>query len=150
VNLVIFTCFTICFGLALGIITCLVDSDIFLFSSIGTLLFCGILLGLAFVVPSRKINVCNLSAVCVVLAISMMLAVQYGVKNSHWGGSVMCGVVVLCFSFWIIFDVQAVQVRIFLIILIRHSHVFTFIPIVAKCPHWKHEYLFHNVATTIA
>ena len=112
VNLIIFTCFTICFGLALGIITCLVDSDIFLFSSIGTLLFCGILLGLAFVVPTRKINVCNLSAVCVGLGITMMLAVQYGVKNSHWGGSVMCGVVVLCFSFWIIFDVQAVQVRV--------------------------------------
>ena len=44
------------------------------------------------------------------MGLAMMFSLQYGVEGATWGGSAVCGVVVVTFCMWIIFDIQAMQI----------------------------------------
>ena len=86
------------------------DSDVFLFSSAGTLVFVTFLLLVSLFVPARRITVCTCSWAAVVIGVAATLSIQFGVQGAHWPGSIICGCVIIFFGFWILFDVQAVQI----------------------------------------
>ena len=58
----------------------------------------------------RYLNLCNFSLIALGMGLTMMFSLQFGVKGATWGGSAVCGVVVMTFCMWIIFDIQAMQI----------------------------------------